>query len=359
MPRGLSSRFHRSLAILVVALSCLCASSAQMIIFKQDGDKTVMCVHSGLESFVNDCGVRSDWYSYVFVGSISAVTPIEKDEQELQIVPEEVFSGSPTTPLTVLTSQGQCLPKLAVGDRWLFFLRSEKDKPIVLDYYANDSRSVSNAQQQIDTLRRLQNIGEFAILRGHVMRGNFTNGKSLPRVRVIAQREFKDFQSAAIADANGHFEFQPLPAGMYDISVDFPGSSKPDDTKIAVSSGACRDLTLYRSPHAQISGHVHHSDGSPMQNVDVILIRADNTLYNTTQADASGAFNFNSLRPGKYVVGLNLPGAPAWKYAGCGGGCDVPPASMYFNGAMERSHAHIIMLGTDEKRHDIDFTAPA
>ncbi len=129
----------RSLAVLTLLLSCLCAASGQMIIGKKVGNKEVMCMQSGLSSGLNDCGVRSDWYSYVFVGSISAITPVEKDEQELQIVPEEVFNGKPATPLTVLTSQALCLPNLAVGDRWLFFLRSEKDKPIVLDYYGNNA----------------------------------------------------------------------------------------------------------------------------------------------------------------------------------------------------------------------------
>jgi hypothetical protein len=31
-------------------------------------------------SDLNDCGVRSDWYTYVFVGSISAITGIKDDE---------------------------------------------------------------------------------------------------------------------------------------------------------------------------------------------------------------------------------------------------------------------------------------
>ena len=34
--------------------------------------------------------------------------------------------------------------------------------------------------------------------------------------------------------------------------------------------------------------------------------------------------------PGKYVVGINLPGAPAWKNVGCAGACVVPPASLYY-----------------------------
>jgi hypothetical protein len=329
-----------------------------MISIEKIGNKTVTCVHSGLFSSVNDCGVRSDWYSFVFVGSISTITPVEKDEQEIQIVPEEIFSGKPASPLTVLTSQWECLPKLKARDRWLFFLRSEENKPIVLDYYGNDSRPAAYAQEQIETLRHLQNIGDFGILRGQVTKGELSDGKAVQGARVIAQRQFRNFQSTAITDAEGRYEFQPLPPGEYKITVDSIGSPQPDDTNILVHPGGCWDLTLYRSPHAQISGHVHHSDGSLMPDVAVMLIDGDGSGYNTTHTDTRGYFTFDGLRPGDYVVAINLPSAPAWKHEMCGGACEVPPASLYYNGVAERAHALLIKLATDEKRHDLDFIAP-
>jgi hypothetical protein len=143
----------RALALLFAALFCAGTASGQIIEVRTEGGKTFTCARTGLSS--SDCGARSNWYSYVFVGSISAITPIENDEKEIQVVPEEVFFGKPATPLTVLTSAALCLPNLAVGDSWLFFLRQEKDKPIVLDYYGNDSLPVVNASKQIETLRRL------------------------------------------------------------------------------------------------------------------------------------------------------------------------------------------------------------
>jgi hypothetical protein len=77
-----------------------------------------------------------------------------------------------------------------------------------------------------------------------------------------------------------------------------------------------------------------------------------------THTDASGYFRFGGLRPGDYTVGINLPGAPLWKDESCGGACEAPPASLYYNGVAERAHALVIKLATDEKCHDIDFTAP-
>jgi hypothetical protein len=331
---------------------------AQITEIRTVGDKTVMCTHSGLTSDLNDCGVQSDWYAYVFVGSISEISSVENDEKELQIVPEEVFYGRPATPLTVLTSQALCLPKLQVGDRWLFFLREKENKPIVLDYYGNDSRPVGNAQEQIETLRRLENIGDFGILRGRVMRGESLEGEVVPNARVIAQRESDNVRFVSTTGADGRYEFQPLPPGNYRITVDVSGSPQPDDNGIELGRGACWDLTLARSPHAQLSGHVHRPDGSSVPNVVVILKSADDSWFDTTQTDASGRFTFDSLKPGEYVVGINLPGAPALKYAGGGGPNVAPPASLYYNGTSGRSDALIITLAADEKRDGLDFVIP-
>jgi hypothetical protein len=136
----------RLASVVLAAVFCaLSAANAQIIDIRKIGDKTITCMHTGLMSDLKDCGARSDWYAYVFVGSSSSIKPAGNDEEILQITPEELFYGNPSTPLTVLTSQGACLPTLAVGNRWLFYLRKENGKPIVLDYYGNDSRPVANA----------------------------------------------------------------------------------------------------------------------------------------------------------------------------------------------------------------------
>ena len=350
-------QFYRSVAVLIVFLSHVGTARAQVITLQTVGDKTVMCMHSGLTSDLKDCGARSNWYSYDCVGSISAIIPIENDEKEIGIIPEEIFHGGPAAPLNVLTSQSECLPKLQVGDRWLFFLRKEKDKPIVLDYYANDSRPVADAQEQIETLRRLENIADLAIVRGRVMQDRAFEGKAVPGAHVIAHAESGDLQFVSTTGADGRYEFQPLPPGKYKITVDPIGSLQPDASSIVVAGGTCWDLTLSRSSHAQLGGHVHRRDGSSVPDVDVVLMSADDSWFATSHTDARGYFAFNSLEPGEYVVGINLPGAPAWKYGG-GAGVDPPTASLYYGDTPARASALVIKLAAEESRDDLDFVVP-
>jgi hypothetical protein len=197
--------------VILTAFFGFAPAVAQIDEFRKVDGKTIECLHSGLTSDLKDCDVRSDWYAYVFVGSISAITRAPKDEESLQITPEEIFHGDPPTPLAVLTSQGKCLPSLAVGDHWLFFLRKENGKPIVLDYYGNDSLPIASAEKQIETLRRLKTIGDFGILRGNVVRGpSFGDRKPVPGANVVASRSSDHAQFLTRTDADGNYEFQPL-----------------------------------------------------------------------------------------------------------------------------------------------------
>jgi hypothetical protein len=180
---------RRVLALLALAFSCPAIARTQITILEKVGDKTVVCSQSGLTSSLKDCGARADWYTYVFVGVISAVTRVENDEKQIQLVPEEVFLGTPATPLTVLTSQADCMREFKVGDRWLLYLRKVEGKPIVLDYGGNHSLPVTDAQNQIATLRSLMKIGDFAVLQGQVVRGELFSAEVVPNAQITATRQ--------------------------------------------------------------------------------------------------------------------------------------------------------------------------
>lgn len=316
---------------------------------------TVTCTRSGLTSALRDCGMRSDWYAYVFVGVISAIHPLRDDEKEVQITPQEVFSGQPANPLTTQTSQGSCLPEIAVGDQWLFFLREEKGKPIILGY-GGQSRPVSAALREIETLRRLQTIGDFAIVRGRVVRGSFLDGKAVPFARVVAHRTTDHTLFATTTSSEGDYEFAPLPPGKYTFSSDALGLPDSDEGWLEVSSGSCWYLTLDKEPSAQLGGHVRRSDGSPIPNIDVVIISSDQTWFTTTKTNDDGYFHHDGA-PGRFVVGINLPGAAAWKFGvGAGAGIDIPRASLYYPGVQNRSAALAIELKQDESRNNIDFS---
>lgn len=348
---------RRSVVVLTLGLSSCAVASGQIIMLQRDGDKTIACTHTGLSSDLNDCGTQSDWYQYVFVATISSITPTQDGEKEIQVTPNEIFKGHPSDPLIVRTSQGACFPELKIGDDWLFYLRSENRNPIVLDYYGNISRPVAEAQQRLDTLRRLQAIGDKGILQGLVKKGPYAQGDPVAEANVIAHRASDDAQFVATTDTDGYYDFQSLPPGRYKISVDPIKSFRADDANIDLKTGQCWNLTLTSTPHGRLAGHIKHLDGSPVPNIAVMI--EDEDGYTTTRSDANGYFHMEPQPSGKYVVGINLPGAPQWKYGGCSGaGCSIPKASLYYPGMRNRADALVINLSEDEKREDIDFIIP-
>ena len=96
--------------------------------------------------------------------------------------------------------------------------------------------------------------------------------------------------------------------------VDSIGRFYVGDAALEMSRGACRDVTLWKEPeppHTRISGHLKRFDGSPESEIPVLIMRDDGSWYTTQKSDESGYFHEDSLAPGKYVVGINLPDSPA------------------------------------------------
>jgi hypothetical protein len=118
-----------------------------------------------------------------------------------------------------------------VGDHWLFYLRS--GNPIVLDFYGNISSPVTDAQQRLLTLRRLETIGDNGILRGRVQQGPFGQGDAIPNAHVIAHRATDDAQFVATTDTEGRYESQPLAPDKYKLSVDPTKSFRADGRRFS------------------------------------------------------------------------------------------------------------------------------
>ena len=341
-------KYQGAFTYLALLVCWVNAASAQIMDVRADG---TACMHSGLSSNLKNCDVPA-WYAYALIGSISAVTPIDHGESEIQVTPEEVFHGDPGTSLAVHTSQGACLPKLVVGDRWLFFLRD--GKPFVLDYYGNDSRPVAEVPEKIEMLRRLQKIGDFGILRGHVQRRSSSHGEGggVPNAHVIARRTSDNTQFVAITDEDGLYEFPLVPPGKYKLDLDQLVPLEAGGGELKVGRGACWDLTLEvpKETDGGISGRVATPDGRPYvvhRWVDIASV--DEPRWITAEIDnKDGYYEARGLEPGRYIVGIGIRSS----------GFAPLPVPVYYPGVRSEKNATIIELGPTQKRTHVDFPLP-
>src|ERR1700693_1964358 len=95
-------------ALLVPALCflpTLISSSASAQLEGHDyHSKQIFCDIRGREG---SCGI-GDGYEAVLIGTVLSVTETANSEKRLQLMPEEVFSGTVAGSLTVTTDQGEC-----------------------------------------------------------------------------------------------------------------------------------------------------------------------------------------------------------------------------------------------------------
>jgi len=129
-----------------------------------------------------DCGPDALNNSWVFVGRITALRPMGDHNTEIVIVPEEVFYGNPPHPTVVVTSHANCWRKPAVGARWLFSVEKQRNPDESPDYWLDSSGPVDEMASRIETLRRLNNIGDFGIPRGSA-RKSYLSDEFIPNAR--------------------------------------------------------------------------------------------------------------------------------------------------------------------------------
>jgi hypothetical protein len=145
-------------------------------------------------------------------------------------------------------------------------------------------------------------------------------------------------QQSVVSDAAGAYRISGLLPGDYQITA-APPASRPELTwggrgrQVTLARGVdCAVVDLTFEHVGKLEGVVHDEEGSPLASAIVNVRLADRrgfASYLKREADANGYYVFESIAPGRYVVGVNLQGAtPAspyeMAYASVDGGRPTP-----------------------------------
>ena len=350
------SRAHViSLALLAfITLSITPAVSAQIIELRDYHGKQISCARSGLHGFAMPCGIET-WYEYIFVGSVLSVREIEGSERALESTPEEVFYGNPPTSLTVTTNQGDCLGDITPGDRWLFYLRRDgKTKKLLLGY-ESPSGSVADKERTISLLRRLTTMTNSGVIRGYVAHpvreADYSeNWTYPPHHKVVAKQVPDGKEYVALTDGKGDYEFEPLPAGSYELSANTTQGLWAEEGRVDIKPRGCSSIGFELHPAGSISGRVTTDSGEPVKYASVEVAPVDGPRrWAFATADEQGYFEINGLEAGRYLVGVEIEDNK---------GDLRPRGKAYYPGVRDRDLAVAITLGQAESRTHIDFDLP-
>jgi hypothetical protein len=228
------TRIH--LVLVVMFISCVTEVLSGQILVQQEyrGEK-VECAYSGLRGVAKPCGTYG--HTRVFTGTVrSAVDVVDYFDRRLEITPDEVFLGD-TSEATAVASQACLGSQINIGDKWLFYLDTDRDRKTLVLWHGGPSKPLLEAQDKLSMLRDMANLKDSGLLVGTVERiknppkrerlvlnkekmvvTKAATTALLKNHQVIAKNVETGATQVTKTNDNGYFQFD-LPAGTYEISV--------------------------------------------------------------------------------------------------------------------------------------------
>jgi hypothetical protein len=179
--------------------------------------------------------------------------------------------------------------------------------------------------------------------------------------------------ATARTDSSGRFEFQGLPAGKYHLraakanegsAIYGANSLRELGDSIVLGEGETRGGATLRFLHsATIEGHVYDSDGDPVANATVNLLRLGRNLgnpiltnYRGSSTDDKGEYRVSNVDSGKYYLRV----APqTGRMGGMPSGHQSVLVGQYYGGAKEYKDATPVHVGSGETLAGLDFHVPS
>src|SRR3984957_12080518 len=175
--------------------------------------------------------------------------------------------------------------------------------------------------------------------------------------------------ATARTDGSGRFQFEGLPAGKYDLRA-----TKGDEGTAVYGANKLRELgdlitlgdaeirgalTLRFLRSASISGHVYDSEGDPVADANVNLLRQGRNLgapiltnYRGATTDDRGEYRILGVDPGPYYLRTT---SAMGRLGGMPGGRQMMLVDQYYGGARDSKDASPIHVGGGESLAGLDF----
>jgi hypothetical protein len=352
---------RRFLFLVPILASCLIGDfipllEGQITILHGDlgSPDSYVCSISGLKGMGSDCGTKYD--EMVFTAKILTIAPAFNDEFRLTVRPLTIFKGTPTLGMEILTAQRRCLPDMKTGDLWLFSLyRDEQSKELIVNYGTRSGPELEESQQ-IASLRRLVGLDATGIVKGRAYLEQEASDQSLehPSVNqtIVVTRADDGRKFKTLTNQKGEFEFDPLPAGKYDLDPNTkPGLWTRWSGTLDVEPHGCINFDLDFHVDGQIAGKLLFPGGVDPSIWEVEVTPADDpgVVPASAWTDDAGHFVLHGLKPGRYVLlfektdtrkGPNLR------------------VDLFAPGTPDRVNAQVIELGKAGRVEGIELTVP-
>ena len=259
-------------------------------------------------------------------------------------------------------AESDCEYKFKEGERYLVYARFRKvnDGSLMVPY--NRTRPLAQAAEDLDFIRGLEGSLSGGRIFGQVKqrtRDLESNAKlksmsPLANVKILVEGVGRHYE--AVTDVDGQYELKGLPPGEYSVQAEFPFYlASYSARKVYVVDRGCAQSDFFTEADGRISGKVFDAQGQPMSKTRLDLTAADqdqddpNPHLFWAYADENGRYEFKSIPPGRYVLGIRLDGIRDHDFA-------YP--RRYYPDASNIGDAKIFTLKIGERIDGVTFVMP-
>jgi len=285
---------------------------------------------------------------------------------QVDVIAQEILA----TPITLpdgrpgmrTMSDYDCNYTFKEGQRYIVYAHFRKTNDGTLWVGFNRTRPLAQAEDDLAFIRALDHAEPGGLIYGQAKQtkrdladgGNTKSVGPVALVKVVAEAEGRHYET--YTDSEGRYHLKGVDPGEYSVQALFPSElSTYPPQKVRVSDHGCAQRDFHTEADDRISGKVFNAQGQivPKMQLDLTLADHDENDPNPqafyAYANDQGYYEFKSIPPGKYLLGIRLTAIrePGFAY----------PRTFY-PGVSNSRDAKVFNLGLGEKMSDVDFVLP-
>jgi 5-hydroxyisourate hydrolase-like protein (transthyretin family) len=310
----------------------------------------------------------------IFIALVTDIDPQVKDAKEppyAHFSIERAFKGITETKIKMWqgTASGDCSLKFERGKRYLIYAGYDDEIKQFFTSFCTRTIPLEYAAEDLDYLDGLPGSNQGSRLSGVVVKSDYEDSESpsipelISGVTVTAEREDgKRFE--AVTNSQGLYKIIGLPPGRYTVDAKLPPYLIKDDDKpnrVEVPVSGCATAVVLARTDGRLGGVLLDAQGKPAPGIYVELIASELSskleslakrpfFGRVEETGNDGRFEFKELKPGRYLLGVNMLRDPDGKN---------PFRRTFFPGVPGVGSAGVITLGKGEKLKGYELRLPA
>jgi hypothetical protein len=281
----------------------------------------------------------------------------------------EVFRGESVSEVEVATGMGggDCGYGFRVGETYLVYASRNVRDGRLSTGICHRTKPLARAAEDLAFIRALPQAEAGGVVFGTVGRRNHAREGGEDWFKPVAAAELvvegEGVHAEARTDAAGRFRVAGLAPGAYKVKAKLPRGltywKVTDDgwveSETKVADRGCAETWFIFDADTRVAGRVIDALGQPVAGLRLDMRGAspDKKNVNTflgAQTDAGGRFEFKTVPPGDYLLGLRLLSSS--------GGEAAPYPRTYYPGVPTRATASVVTVKEGEGIRDLELRLP-